>query len=294
MTASTPRSIGSWQHGYAYTNGIQLHYVTQGQGDLVVLLHGFPEFWYSWRHQIPVLAKRFQVVVPDLRGYNDSDKPDSGYDLHTLTNDMRGLLTHFGAQTAAVVAHDWGGAIAWHWAQNFPEQVRQLVVLNSPHPACLRRELFSNLEQFQRSWYLFLFQLPLLPEWFLQRNLKDWVQRFFQETSIRKSAFSRHDLNMYLEALSKPKVLTSALNYYRNMLNVQSIQDFFVEPIRQILVPTLLIWGEEDFVLTKQLTEGMDHFFSGSLRKEFIGECGHWAQQEAPQTVNRLLLDFLV
>ncbi len=285
--------IGSWQHGYARTNGIQLHYVTQGEGDLIILLHGFPEFWYSWRYQIPVLAQRFRVVVPDMRGYNDSDKPDTGYDLDTLTEDIRGLLDHFGARTASVVAHDWGGAIAWHWAQFFPDQIRKLAVLNSPHPACFRREFLSNLDQLGRSWYMLFFQLPYLPEWFLQWNLSEWVHRIFRDTSIRKSAFTNQDLKIYQAALSKPKVLTSAINYYRQLFNLSTLQSLFLEPMRQIMAPTLLIWGEEDFALTKDLTDNMDSFFANGIRKEYIPDCGHWAQQEAPQTVNRLLLDFL-
>ncbi|MDX2271246.1 MAG: alpha/beta hydrolase [Cyanobacteriota bacterium] len=286
-------TIGSWQHGYAQSNGIQLHYVTQGTGDLVILLHGFPEFWYSWRYQLPTLATRFRVVAPDLRGYNDSDKPDSGYDLDTLTNDIRGLLDHFGCQTASVVAHDWGGAIAWHWAQLFPQQIRKLAVLNSPHPACFRREFLSNWDQIRRSWYMLFFQVPYMPEWLLQRDLQDWVKRIFQDTSVRKGAFTSQDLKIYQAALAKPKVLTSAINYYRQLFNLPTLQSLFLEPMRQIFAPTLLIWGEEDFALSRELTEGMDSFFANSIRKEYIPECGHWAQQEAPQTVNRLLLEFL-
>ncbi len=293
LPAEVAAKIGSWQHGYALTNGIQLHYVTQGEGELAILLHGFPEFWYSWRHQIPVLAQRFRVVAPDLRGYNDSDKPDYGYDLDTLTEDVRGLLAHFGVKSAVVVAHDWGGAIAWHWAQLFPHEIRKLAVLNSPHPACFRREFLTNLDQMRRSWYLFFFQLPWLPEWVLQWNLEEWVRRIFQETSVRKSAFTRHDLKIYQEALAKPKVLTSALNYYRHLFSLPTLQNLFLQPLRQILAPTLLIWGEEDFALSRELTEGMDPFFPNGIRKEYIPECGHWAQQEAPQTVNRLLMEFL-
>ncbi len=291
--ASTPPQLGPWRHGYAHCNGIQLHYVTQGEGDLVMLLHGFPEFWYSWRYQIPALARRFRVVVPDLRGYNDSDKPDTGYDLDTLTQDVQGLLEHFGAKSLSLVAHDWGGAIAWHWAQRFPEQIRKLIVLNSPHPACFRREFLSNLDQFRRSWFMMFFQLPYVPEWLLQRDLDTWVQRIFQETSVRKSAFTKEDLKIYHAALSKPKALTSALNYYRQLFNLDTLQSLFLEPMAQILAPTLLIWGEEDFALSRSLTENMDRFFQGGIRKEYIGDCGHWAQQEAPQTVNRLLLEFL-
>ncbi|WP_017327268.1 alpha/beta fold hydrolase [Synechococcus sp. PCC 7336] len=285
--------VGPWQHGYISTNGIRLHYVTQGEGDLVVLLHGFPEFWYSWRHQIPALACSFRVVVPDLRGYNDSDKPDSGYDIETLTADVRGLVEGLGEKTAMVVAHDWGGAIAWHWAEQFPEQVRKLVVLNSPHPACFRRELLSNVDQLRRSWYMLLMQLPLLPEWLLQSNLGNAVRQIFRETAIRKGAFSKADLEVYRMALSKPKVLTSAMNYYRQMFHWRTLQNWLLNPIRQIQAPTLLIWGEEDFALSRKLTENMESFFTRKLQLEIIRDCGHWAQQEAPQTVNRLLLEFL-
>jgi pimeloyl-ACP methyl ester carboxylesterase len=285
--------LGPWQHGYARTNGIQLHYVTQGVGEVVLLLHGFPEFWYSWRYQIPALAQKFRVVVPDLRGYNDSDKPASGYDIDTLTQDLRGLLEHFGSEKVSLVAHDWGGLIAWNWAQKFPQQIRQLVVLNAPHPACFRRELLSNLDQFRRSWYVFFFQLPGVPEWLLQRDLQEWVQRIFRDTSVRKSAFSSQDLKVYQAALAKPGVLTAAMNYYRHLFQLKNLQNLILEPMRQIMAPTLLIWGEEDFALSKALTDNMDSFFASGIRKEYIADCGHWAQQEAPQTVNRLLLDFL-
>ena len=292
-TVQSPSLLGPWQHAYAMTNGIRMHYVTQGEGELIVLLHGFPEFWYSWRHQIPSLARRFRVVVPDLRGYNDSDKPDSGYDLDTLTEDVRGLLEALGERTAIVVAHDWGGAIAWHWAQQFPDQIRKLVVLNSPHPACFRRELLSNVDQLRRSWYMFLMQMPLLPEWLVQLNLGNVVKQVFQDTAIRKGAFSKADLAVYREALSTPNVLTSAMNYYRQLFHWRQVQNWIANPIRQIKTPTMLIWGEEDFALSSKLTDNMESFFTRKLRMEFIQDCGHWTQQEAPHTVNRLLMDFL-
>jgi pimeloyl-ACP methyl ester carboxylesterase len=206
---------------------------------------------------------------------------------------MRGLVAALGERTAMVVAHDWGGAIAWHWAQQFPDQVRKLVVLNSPHPACFRRELLSNLDQWRRSWYMLVMQLPYLPEWLVQANLGDWVKRIFHETAIRKGAFSKLDLEVYRSALAKPKVLTSAMNYYRQMFQLRTLYDWLLHPVRQIAAPTMLIWGEEDFALNRKLTEGMESFFTRKLRLEFIQDCGHWIQQEAPQTVNRLLLDFL-
>ena len=167
------------------------------------------------------------------------------------------------------------------------------MVLNAPHPACFRRELLSNADQLRRSWYMFLMQLPLLPEWLLQLNLSAAVKQVFRDTAIRKGAFSKADLAIYREALSKPKAIKSALNYYRQLFHWRQVQKWLVNPIRQIKAPTMLIWGEEDFALSRKLTENMESFFTRKLRLEFIQDCGHWTQQEAPQTVNRLLMDFL-
>ncbi|MEO0409950.1 MAG: alpha/beta fold hydrolase, partial [Cyanobacteria bacterium P01_A01_bin.135] len=142
-----------WQHLFVDTNDIRLHCVTQGEGELVVLLHSFPEFWYAWRHQLPVLARHFKVVVPDLRGYNDSDKPQTGYDLDTLATDIRGLIQGLGYSKAHIVGHGWGGAIAWHMAQRFPKLMHRLAILNAPHPQAFVQALAGNLDQLWRSWY---------------------------------------------------------------------------------------------------------------------------------------------
>jgi pimeloyl-ACP methyl ester carboxylesterase len=290
MTASF---LTGWQHHFVETNRIRLHCVTQGEGELVLLLHGFPEFWYAWRYQIPTLARHFKVVVPDLRGYNDSDKPASGYDLNTLATDVKGLIENLGYTQAHLVGHDWGGAIAWHLAQKSPQSVNRLAILSAAPVQRLMGELVSNMDQLRRSWYMFAFQVPGLPEWIIQRNLSEFVKTLLREQAIRKGAFSRQDTEIFQSALAKPGVVQAALNYYRQMLMPWNWVREWNTMTQPITTPTLVLWGEEDSLLSPHLTEGMDQFVMAPFQLKIIPHCGHWIQQEAPQTVNRELLTFL-
>ena len=282
-----------WQHHFIETNNIRLHCVVQGEGELVILLHGFPEFWYSWRHQIPALAKHFKVVVPDLRGYNDSDKPKGGYDLDTLSADIGGLVASLGYLKAHIVGHDWGGAIAWNLAQKFPNVLDRLAVLNAPHPHRLMQELGGNLDQLRRSWYLLAFQIPALPEWLIQQNLPNIVKALFQDQAVRKGAFTQIDTELYQAALEKPGALSAILSSYRQLLSPQTwLANWGRSPL-PITVPTLILWGEDDVFFTPKLMEGMEKLVAAPLQLKLLSHCGHWVQQEAPQTVNRELLNFL-
>lgn len=283
----------TWQHHYVETNRIRLHCVTQGEGDLVILLHGFPEFWYSWRFQIPALARHFKVVVPDLRGYNDSDKPSNGYDLDTLATDIQGLIESFGYARAHIVGHDWGGTIAWHLAHKFPQSLNRLVVLNAAHPRRFVQEMMSNLDQLRRSWYVLAFQVPGVPEWLIQQNLKEIVHNLFQGQAIRKGAFSKEETQLYQTALEKPGVLSAALSYYRQMMLPWNWLKEWGETLNPVTAPTLVLWGEEDGLLSHKLTEGLDRLIKAPFDVKLIPHCGHWIQQEVPQTVNRELLAFL-
>ncbi|HEY9698599.1 MAG TPA: alpha/beta hydrolase [Trichocoleus sp.] len=289
MTATT----SVWQHRFVETNNIRLHYVTQGEGDLVILLHGFPEFWYSWRHQIPALARHFKVVVPDLRGCNDSDKPQTGYDLDTLSADIQGLIENLGYLKAHIVGHDWGGTIAWHFAHQFPNLTQRLAVLNAPHPQRLLLEMVSNMDQLRRSWYLLALQVPTLPEWLIRQNLKPILKNLFQEQAVRKSAFTTKDTEIYQAALEKPGALAAVLNHYRQLFSPQIWMNQLSRATTPISAPTLVLWGEEDFLFSQKLTEGIERWVTAPLKLKFLPQCGHWIQQEAPQTVNRELLDFL-
>ncbi|MBW4550274.1 MAG: alpha/beta hydrolase [Aphanocapsa sp. GSE-SYN-MK-11-07L] len=282
-----------WQHQFIQTNKIRLHCVTQGEGDLVILLHGFPEFWYAWRFQLPILSRYFKVVVPDLRGYNDSDKPSSGYDLDTLSADVVGLIEALGYQQAHIVGHDCGGLIAWHLAQKFPEYVQRLAVLNAPHPTRLVRDLFGNLEQLLQSWQLLALQVPALPEYLIQQNLKNFLQDWFQRHSIRKGAFSSETIQIYQSALEKAGTLSAAISSYRQLLSPKDWLPNLVRRPQLITAPTLVLWGEEDTVVSPLLAEGLDRLISAPFRLRLLSECGHWAQQEVPSIVNQELLDFL-
>jgi epoxide hydrolase 4 len=286
-------SVEHWQHQFIRTNRINLHYVTQGTGELVLLLHGFPEFWYSWRYQIPALARHFKVVVPDLRGYNDSDKPETGYDIDTLTQDVLGIIHNLGFSKAHIVGHDWGGMIGWNLAQKFPESLHSLSLLSAPPPGLLARSLFNNFDQVRRNWYLLALQVPAVPEWLLQQNLASFLRDWFQVQAIRKAAFSSETLRIYQSALSKTGVLSAALNYYRNWLSPQAWFTKLQEPLSSIQVPTLVLWGQEDAVLSPSLAKGFERFIPNPFRFKLIPECGHWIQQEAPQLVNLELLSFL-
>ncbi|MCY7407257.1 MAG: alpha/beta hydrolase [Alkalinema sp. CAN_BIN05] len=285
------------QHHFIQANRIRLHYVTEGEGDLVILLHGFPEFWYSWRYQIPVLARHFKVVVPDLRGYNQSDKPSTGYDLTTLASDIKGLIENLGYERAHIVGHDFGGAIAWRFAQKFPHMLNRLAILSAPHPSRFAANLIQDLNQLRRSWYIFAFQVPGLPEWLIQQNLKNFVQTVFRGLAVRKGFFTRETSAMYEAALRQPGAIASALNYYRQLFSpliwISDTWSTMSSGSPQLITaPTLVLWGEEDAVLSARIAEDLRHAVSASFELKFLPNCGHWIQQESPQTVNRELLAF--
>ncbi|MBD0266660.1 MAG: alpha/beta hydrolase [Cyanobacteria bacterium Co-bin8] len=286
-------AFSGWHHQYVETNHVRLHYVTQGEGELVILLHSVLEFWYSWRFQIPALSRQFRVVVPDLRGCNDSEKPATGYDLDTLSQDILGLMTSLGYSRAHIIGHAWGGTLAWHLAQTMPESVSRLAILNGAHPQQFRRLLVSNLDQLRRSWRLLALQLPALPEWMIEQNLPGFVRSFFQNQAVRKGAFSAQNAELYQAALGKPGAIAAALNYYRQLLSLPTWMKGWGAPIEPIDIPTLVLWGEEDTFFSQALLDNLATLVTAPLQLRQIPQCGHWIQQEAPQVVNRELLKFL-
>jgi epoxide hydrolase 4 len=263
---------------------------------LVVLLHGFPESWYSWRYQIAALAPEFRVAVPSLRGYGASDRPPrvSDYRVEKLGGDVLGLIRALGRGRAAIVGHDWGGGLAWTFALDHPEACERLVVCNCPHPAIFSRALRSNPRQLLRSWYMFFFQLPRLPEWVLGRGDFEALGRGFRQMVRRRDreVFTDHDLEEIKQALRPPGALTAAINYYRATFRDVGAMKRYSES-RLVECPTLLIWAEEDDALGKELTYGMQPLFRGPFAIRYIPQCSHWVQQERPEEVNRELLAFL-
>lgn len=279
---------GPWTHGYKTVNGVKLHYAEMGNpGDpLAILLHGFPQCWYAWHNVMPHLSERFHVVAPDMRGYNWSDKPPgvSSYTPDKLAADVAALIESFGHRRAHIVGHDWGGAVAWRFGMTHSDYVDKLVVINAPHPAAFERELLHG-DQLLRSYYIFLFQLPLLPEALMRLTLR---------ASLRSSAptpatFPDNALDVYQNAISQPHALTSMINYYR-----ATVRHFLSlrKQVRTITSPALLIWGMKDFALSPSLTEGLEEWVS-DLRIERIEDCGHWVPEEKPGLVVESLLEFL-
>jgi len=290
MLIEPPMQDG-WRHREARVNGVRLHYVEAGSGPLVLLLHGFPEFWYSWRHQItPLAGAGFHVLAPDLRGYNLSDKPAgvAAYRIEVLLEDIRALIYHAGREKATVVGHDWGGVLAWHLAMHNPQVVERLVILNAPHPAAYRRELRS-WRQLLRSWYVFLFQVPGLPEQIFTAGDFDLLDRLLRHQPVHAQAFTAEDVRHYKQALTRPGALTAALNYYRALRDPAHRTPRDDAPIP---VPTLLLWGERDAYLSPRLTEGLRQWVP-NLSVVRFPDVSHWIQNDAPDRVNRLLLDFL-
>lgn len=284
------------QHDYAQIGDVRLHYATAGTREkLVVLLHGFPEFWYSWRHQIDFLSDEFTVVAPDLRGYNLSSKPDSikDYEIDKLVDDVTGLIRHFGRESAAVVGHDWGAAVAWATALKHPEYVWKLAALQVPPPAVWRRN--QTLQQFLVSWYMFFFQIPRLPEWLLTFNDFAFLERILKKTTARRGVFSEDDINQYKNTWIEMDGLSGAINYYRaNVFKIFFSKQSETTANQKIKVPTLFIYGEKDHAVLPATVRNVQQFVDAPYFELRLLNAAHWVQQEAVQDVNEALRKFLI
>ncbi len=269
--------------------GVRLHVVEAGpaDGDLVLLLHGFPEFWYGWRHQLPVLATAgYRVWAPDQRGYGLSDAPPaiSAYTLDRLADDALALLDAAGAERARVVGHDWGAVVAWWLALRDPERVERLGVLNVPHPVAFRQFLRRPSVQWLKSGYMAFFQLPVLPELALRRL----GTRALRATSA-PGTFSEADLARYRAAWARPGVASGMLNWYRAAARY-GLGGRELDPT--VRLPTLLLWGDADAALDARLAP-RSAALCADVRLRVLPGVSHWVQHEAPDAVNEELLAFL-
>ncbi|MBV9336632.1 MAG: alpha/beta hydrolase [Solirubrobacterales bacterium] len=281
--------------GYADLSGARIHYVEAGDGPMVVLLHGFPEFWYSWRRQIPALARAgLRVIAPDMRGYNLSSKPRdvSLYEPRRLAHDLRELIAERGATRAFVAGHDWGGAVAWIAAMAHPEAVERLAILNVPHPRRMLEALSRPGKQLARSWYMFFFQLPWLPEETVRAG-DWWFFRYGFERDARPGAFTPDDLARYRAAWSQPGAATATINYYRASLRRQAAHRADADAeLRRVQAPTLVIWGERDRHLGAELAEPDRADVPNLQRVVRLPDASHWVQHDEPERVSALLIDF--
>ena len=278
------------EHHLVPTNGLRLHVVQCGPaaGPLVVLLHGFPEYWYSWRAQLPALAAAgYRVWAPDQRGYNLSDKPlgISSYALPNLAADIIGLLDAAGRQRAHVVGHDWGGIVAWYLAAHYPGRVARTTTINVPHPAALAGNLWRVPDQLLRSWYILFFQVPGLPE-----RLIRWRNWHLGARALRRSSrpgtFSAADLARYKVAWARPGALPAMLSWYR-ALRLPAATDW-----PRIAGPVQVIWGQRDAFLNARLAAlSLRQCQRGELH--YFPEATHWVHLEEPKVVNELLIKYL-
>ncbi len=272
-------------------NGLRFHVHEEGEGDrLVLCLHGFPELGYSWRRQLPLLARLgYRAWAPDLRGYGRTERPTRtrDYAIERLMDDVEGLVEAAGVRRATVLAHDWGGLIAWYLTMRRPALVERLAIFNIPHPALLEREM-RHLPQLRRSWYALVFQLPWLPERLLAGDDHRRIDNAFLTSAADPSRFTEEDLRVYREAAAEPGALTAMLAYYRALVRGGGArrQKRLGYPV--IDVPTLMIWGERDTALGKETTVGTARYVR-DLTLRYLPNAAHWVQQEAPEAVNVML-----
>jgi epoxide hydrolase 4 len=269
---------------------ISIHAVVAGPSDgpVVVLLHGFPEFWYSWHKQIePLAAAGFRVIVPDQRGYNKSSKPRgaASYALPELTSDVLAIADQLGQERIFLAGHDWGAAVAWSVALLHPTRVAKLAILNVPHPSVMRRYLKTNRRQLRSSWYMFFFQLPFIPEAaFSAFNFRLGVRSLVH--SSRPNTFSDEDLAQYRAAWSQPGALTAMINWYRAAFRYRG-----KFPDSTVHVPTRILWGERDAFLLPEMAHASLRYCDSAELYTFAN-ASHWLQHEEPARVSELLIDF--
>lgn len=273
-------------------NGLTFEVAEAGAGDhLILCLHGFPELNFSWRYQMPLLAELgYRVWAPNQRGYGASSRPEGvdAYRTDLIVEDAAALFDASGATKLTLMAHDWGGAIAWLFAIWKKRPIERLVVMNLPHPACFA-EALKHGPQRRRSWYMAFFQLPKLPEWMMGRGDARGIRGAFYNMAVDKSRFPKAVLDVYARAAQRPGALTAMINWYRAAARHRSamrIGDGKVD------VPTLIVWGEEDTALGLETLDGTERYVSDLTIRRLPG-VSHWVQQEAPERVNAIVAEWL-
>ena len=281
---------------FVHANRMTFEVFTMGEGErLALCLHGFPEHAYSWRHQMPLLARLgYQVWAPNLRGYGNSSRPlrMQDYAIEELLEDIAELIDASGCKETVLIGHDWGAVIAWLFAIRKRRPLERLVIMNVPHPAVMEATLRKSREQMWRSWYVLFFQLPAVPEFLMKLRGPDKIGEMFRRTSERPAAFSDEDVKVYVENISHPGAFSAMINYYRAVVRGGGAKRQRRLGYPVIETPTLMIWGEEDIALSRETTLGTEKYVS-RLTLRYLPGVSHWVQQEEPQTVNEMLEAYL-
>ncbi|MFN3237021.1 MAG: alpha/beta fold hydrolase [Pseudomonadales bacterium] len=279
---------------FVEANGLTFEVDKCGNGDkLAICLHGFPEHSFSWRYQLPFLAAMgYEVWAPNLRGYGKSSRPPrvEDYKLDNLMADVGALIDAAGKSETVLIAHDWGAVIAWQFAIEKIRPISHLIICNVPHPGPMQRLIKDSWAQKKKSWYVFFFQIPKLPEKMLGRNHAQPVADAIKNSAVDKSKFPDEVVEVYRRNADQPGALTAMVNYYRALLKFRKTTP--VEAIPKIEVPTLMLWGEDDVALTKESTYGTEEFVN-DLTIRYLPRVSHWVQQEAPEACNAMIEAFL-
>lgn len=276
---------------YIQTNDIKLHVAEAGEkgNPVLILLHGFPEFWYAWIHQIEFFAAQgFHVIAPDQRGYNLSDKPKGvkNYGLDTLCKDIIGLMDSEKVEKCYLIGHDWGAMVTWLLGMKYPERFYKIGILNVPHPTVMKRNLKEDKAQRKKSAYMFFFQIPFLPEYILRKNNFLYLVKTLKKRT-KKGAFNDAELDIYRKAWGQKGALTSILNWYRGMFRAAPARG----KTNKISIPAHIFWGENDYVLGRNLAEqSLKYLENGRLT---FYDATHWIMHEIPEKLNQDLLKFL-
>jgi len=290
-----------FKHEYAELETVRLHYVTAGKGKLIMFVHGFPEFWYEWKNQLAEFGRDYLAVAPDMRGYNLSSSPSDvdQYRMKHLVEDLRLLAEHLGHKKFSLVAHDWGGGVAWAFAMRHPDYLEKLIIINAPHPFTFERELRENPDQRKASQYILMHRSSRAEEILSRDNYAVLVDSVLAE-GLRQGYFTEEDRQAYIEAWSQPGALTGGLNYYRaarlGPLTGESDEasgNLATNPsLFTVKMPTLVIWGEKDpYLLTGNLN-GLDECVPDLTIKR-IPDGSHWVIHEKPALVNAYIRDFI-
>ena len=299
MALAAPPPI---EHHTVDVNGVQLHYAQSGSGQLMLFLHGFPEFWYAWKNQLDAFGADHLAVAPDMRGYNLSSKPPEveQYRIPLLVEDVHALaarLGHGANRKFILVGHDWGGVVAWAYAMAHPDTLEKLIIVNAPHPAVFQRELRENPAQQKASAYMLMFR-GVDAEKTLSANDHEMLVRIVLSEGLKQGHFTEADKKAYLDAWSQPGALTGGLNYYRAAQvgppagSQPAAAVAPIVPAAKVSVPTLVIWGEKDTALLTGNLEGLEAYVP-QLTIRRIPEGTHWVIHERADAVNRHIREFI-
>jgi epoxide hydrolase 4 len=275
------------EHLHVEVNNIHLHVATIGVGKPLFLLHGFPDFWYGWKSLIPLLKDNYKLIIPDLRGYNLSDKPKGveNYDMNILIEDLINLVDYFKFDEIYLAGHDWGGVIAWCFAEKYPDRVEKMMILNAPHPKIFQEQLSKNKAQQRASFYIFEFLKPHGEQFVIKNDFK-WLKWAVFSGMDKKKDFTEYDKQKYLKAWSEPGAIEGGVNYYRANLNFKAWTG-------KIKVPTIVIHGMDDVAVLPSVLDGLDEYVK-NLKIVKVEKASHWVMHDVPELIAKNIKDYFI